>query len=91
MDGRQRKVVWAEMARRKAQFYPDRKWDEVGLWGLFEWEDISELLEDGRLHTTMLKENETIWVAPSRETWEMEIKPLVDVYSLDELTALAGW
>ena len=84
-------MIWAEMARRKVQFHRTTQWHKIRLWGLFNWGTVSRLIADGRLKTDMKKENKTIWVTPSKETWETKIKPLVDKYSLDELTKMAGW
>ena len=86
-----KREIWAEMARRKVQFHNNKDWDEISLWGLFEWQDVSRLLKTGELITTMKKENRTIWVTPSPEAWETKIKPLIDKYTLEELTNLAGW
>jgi hypothetical protein len=36
-------------------------------------------------------ENVIVWCYPSKEAWETKIKPLIDKYSLEELTQLAGW
>lgn len=83
--------IWAEMARRKVQFHANEEWDTIRLWGLFTWGSISKLLNTGELITDMKKENHTVWVQPSKEAWETKIKPLIDKYSLDELTRLAGW
>ena len=84
-------MMVAEMARRKVRFHPDQEWNTISLWGLFRWGDVSKWLETGELITTMRKENKTIWVTPSKELWEKEIKPMIEKYSLDELTDLAGW
>ena len=43
--------IWAEMARRKVRFHKDEKWDEIQLWGLFDWGDVSRLLKTGELKT----------------------------------------
>lgn len=83
--------IWADMARRKVQFHKDEKWDEIKLWGLFQWMDVSRLLKTGELITNMRKENRTIWVTPSKEAWETKIKPLIEKYSLDKLATMAGW
>jgi len=83
--------IWDEMARRKLQFHRSENWDEIRLWGLFEWEDISHLLEEGLLVTDMKSENVTVWVRPSKEAWENYIKPLTSRYTLGELTDMAGW
>ena len=84
-------LVWAEMARRKVRFHPDENWDEINLWGLFDWGEVSKYLKTGELKTHMKKENKTIWVTPSKEVWENNIKPLIEKYTLDELTSMAGW
>ena len=81
----------AEMARRKVRFHPNEQWDEIKLWGLFQWGTVSKWFETGELITTMRKENKTVWVTPSKELWETKIKPMIEKYSLDELTSLAGW
>lgn len=85
------KEIWAEMARRKVRFHLKEKWNEIRLWGLFEWGSVSRLLKTGELITDMRKENRTIWVTPSKDAWETKIKPLIEKYSLDELTKMAGW
>jgi len=84
-------TIWAEMARRKVQFHKNEKWDKICLWGLFDWDDVNPLLKTGELLTTYKKENRTIWVWPSREAWEKNIKPLIDKYSLSQLQKRAGW
>lgn len=84
-------VIWAEMARRKVQFHKNEKWDTIRLWGLFDWGDVSTLLKTGQLLTTYKKENQTIWVWPSKESWEKHIKPLIERYSLPQLKCRAGW
>ena len=83
--------IWAEMARRKILFHPDEEWDKITLWGLFRWGNVSHLLKSGDLITDMVKENETIWVTPSKEAWEKYINPLINEHSLDTLTRRAGW
>lgn len=86
-----RSEIWAEMARRKVRFHNQEDWDKISLWGLFQWGDVSQLLETGELITTMGKENRIIWVTPSQEAWETKIKPLIEQYTLDQLTELARW
>ena len=71
-------AVAMEMARRKDQFYPDKPWNEIELWGLFLWHSVSDHLKSGILKTDMKKENRTIWVTPSEEFWLNEIKPEFD-------------
>ncbi len=85
------KEVAAEMARRKVQFHKNENWDTINLWELFKWNDVSHLLKKGVLITHMKKENVTIWVRPSKEFWEKEIKPLIETKTLEELTILAGY
>ena len=84
-------TIWAEMARRKLQFHRSENWDEISLWGLFFWSDVKRQLDRGELVTHMKKENHTIWVTPSKEVWEEKIKPLIEKYSLTELTKMADW
>ena len=83
--------IWAEMARRKVQFHKDEEWDEIELWGLFNWSDVSRLIENGQLTTHMKKVNRIIWVTPSKKAWETKIKPLIEKHAHDELLHLAGW
>jgi len=84
-------IIWAEMARRKVQFHKNEEWDKINLWGLFQWQDVSKLIAKGELLTNMKKENHTLWVRPSKESWEKHIKPLIESHTLDDLTRLAGW
>ena len=84
-------IIWADMARRKVQFHKTVQWHTIRNWGLFNWCDVSRLISDGRLKTDMRKADTVIWVTPSKETWETKIKPLIDKYSLAELTTMAGW
>ena len=81
----------AELARRKVQFHPHDRWDEITLWGLFGWGSVSKWIKKGYLVTHMKKANKTIWATPSKELWETEVKPMIDKYTLEELTKLAGW
>lgn len=88
--------VRAEFARRKVRFHPDEGYDEIKLWGLFAWGDISEYIKSGQITTRMRKENHIIWCRPSSKEIEKYIKPLVDrvesgELTLDELTIMAGW
>jgi len=84
--------IWAEMARRKVQFHNAVEWDRVKLWGLFSWGGIKEQREKGELFCPgYTRENRTVWCYPSPEAWETKIKPLVDKYTLEELTRMAGW
>lgn len=84
-------IIWAEMARRKVQFHPNENWQTLRLWGLFDWDDVSKLIESGELLTDMKKENKTIWVWPSDKAYRDNIEPLLNKYTLDELSVLAGW
>ncbi len=84
-------IVWAEMARRKVRFHKTEKWNEIKLWGLFQWGAISHLLKTGDLITDMRKENRTVWVWPSPDAWRDKIKPLIEKKTLSQLTQLAGW
>ena len=36
-----------EMARRKVRFHLKEGWDQISLWGLFEYKDIKKALEKG--------------------------------------------
>lgn len=85
-----KKVVWAEMARRKLQFHPNKEWSEIRLWGLFNWGEVSHMIKEGDLLTDMAKENKTIWVRPSEKAYKENIEPLLNK-NIEELTRLAGW
>jgi hypothetical protein len=82
--------VWAEMARRKLRFHADEDWDKIQLWGLFEYRDISQLIEGGELKTYTNPMNRTVWVKPSESAYRAYIEPLLS-RSIDELENLAGW
>jgi hypothetical protein len=85
--------IWYEMARRKVQFHPNENWQDIELWGLFSWGNVSKLLKTGELITNgYTKENKTIWVHPNEQAYNDHIKPiLAKGYSLNELSQLAGW
>jgi hypothetical protein len=83
--------VRAEFARRKVQFHPDESYDEIRLWGLFRWGEISKYIKSGQILTDMRKEHVTIWCKPSQEEWEQYVKPLIKEHTLRELTVMAGW
>lgn len=96
-----RKTIAAEMAWRKIQFHPKEKWDEIELWGPFNYRDISTAIMEGWLINIryskpdiniryMTPENVIWWVSPSKEFWENDIKPLLAQHSLEELQKLAG-
>ena len=85
-------VIWAEMARRKVQFHPNDEWSTIKLWGLFRWGAIKRQRDNGELLCPgYTRENRTVWCFPSPEAWETKIKPLIEKYTLDELTQIAGW
>ena len=85
-------VIWAEMARRKVQFHNNEDWDKIRLWGLFSWGAIKAQRDSGELLCPgYTRENKIVWCQPSKEAWETKIKPLIDKYSLERLTELAGW
>ncbi len=96
MSRRNKKEVWAEMARRKVILHKDEKWDKIDLWGLFNWGEIKRFLERGDLisYNGRIPEGRgrkcPIWVIPSKEMWEKEIKPLIEKHTLNELTTMAG-
>ena len=83
--------IWYEMARRKVQFHANEDWDKITLWGLFKWGEVSPYIKSGDLKTNMCKENKIIGVTPTKESWENNIKPLIEKHTLEELTKLAGW
>ena len=82
--------IWADMARRRRQFHSDTEWQNIDLWGLFRWTSISYWIKSGKLLTNMRRENRTVWVKPSREAYHKFIEPLLDNYSLEDLTIMAG-
>ncbi len=85
-------VVWAEMARRKVLFHPNEPWDAIGEWGIFSWGQISHLLKSGELITGATKSESRgcgIWVQPSANAYRTKIKPLIDKYTLTQLTVIA--
>lgn len=87
------KIIYAEMARRKVQFHKNEDWSTIKLWGLFSWGAVSRMINDGRLKTpsTYTRENKTVWVYPTAEVYEKHIKPLIEKYTLEELTTMSGW
>jgi len=60
---------------------------------LFQYGYISKALKEEYLinHLGYNPNNKVYWVIPSKSFWEQEIKPLITKYTLDELTAFAGW
>lgn len=83
--------IWAEMARRKVRFHKDEAWKTIKLFGLFNYNHIRHELKMGRLITEGKPENVTVWVVPSQQAYNDFIKPLINEFSLDELTIFAGW
>ena len=85
-----KKVVYAEMARRKKQFHANEDWKTIKLWGLFNWGDVSKLIKNGELLTNMKKENKIVWVYPSEKCYKENIEPLLH-HSIEFLESMAGW
>lgn len=85
-----KRVVWAELARRKKAFHPNTDWNDIRLFGLFNWGEVSHMLKTGELVTHMKKENKIIWVCPSPAAYEKHVEPLLKM-ELKELEILAGW
>jgi len=70
-----KKDIGYEFARRKVAFHNDKKWQNIKLWGLFDWSYVSRLLKSGELLTDMRKENKTIWAWPSEQFYKEYIQP----------------
>ena len=86
--------IWAEMARRKVRFYNNKNWSDINLWGLFAPSDIKPQIKRKELlaHNGIMPQNSHLgWFIPSKKAYNEFIKPLIDKYTLDELTAMAGW
>lgn len=87
--------IYAEMARRKIEFHKNEDWQTLKLWGLFSVGAVSRLIKSGKLkmygEKLYNKEMKTVWVYPTVETYEKEIKPLIEKYTLAELEKMAGW
>lgn len=89
-------LVWAEMARRKLQFHKDEDWFNINLWGLFNKSDIRAQLEKGELEFSGWPQEYKYrrgpqWVKPTPLGYNSYIKPLLEKYTLAELTKMAGW
>jgi hypothetical protein len=88
--------IWAEMARRKLQFHRNDEWNRIDLWGLFSKSTIKgQLKRDELIFSFRYPHNEvrqgSQWVKPSEEAYHKYIEPLLEEYTLEELTKLAGW
>jgi len=69
-------TIGLDIARRKIQFHNDEKWEEIELWSLFNWGEVSHRLKTGELTACgYTKENRVIWVIPSEEFYNKHIKP----------------
>jgi len=79
--------VAVEMARRKKAFHNTENWNEIDLWGLFNYTNIKRYLDDGRLinNHNYRPENKTYWVIPSKNYWEKSIRPIVNTFTKAEL------
>lgn len=84
-------LIYCELARRYIQFHMGEDIYQIRLWGLAKWSHISGYLETGKLITDMEKENRTVWFWPRRDLIDSHIRPLINNFSLEELTNLAGW
>jgi hypothetical protein len=82
--------IWAEMARRKKEFYPNTEWHDIQLWGLFKWDEVSSLIKQSKLLTHMRKENEIVYVRPSLAAYKEHIEPLLK-QDVKTLTRKAAW
>jgi hypothetical protein len=93
--------IWAEMARVKLQFHKNEEWDLIELWGLFNKSSIKTQIKNKELifsnlvysssERTYEERRGPQWVKPSEEAYNKYIKPLLEEYTLEELTKLAGW
>ncbi len=77
--------IWEMMALSKFQFHNEEKWNEITLWSTFYWSDVSRLLQNGKLKTSMKKENKILWVRPTCGTYLSYIEPIVKKYESGEL------
>ena len=87
------KKVRAEFARRAVQFHKAENLENIRLWGLFSWGEVSKYIKDGRVipNEGYTKENQVIWCRPSQAEIDNYIRPLIAKHSLEMLTCLAGW
>jgi hypothetical protein len=89
-----KKVLFAELARRKLQFHPDQEYDQINLWCIGFPSAIRRYVDSGMLLLSTqnkLVPGRAFWFKPSKETWEIHVKPLTEKYTIDELTRMAGW
>jgi hypothetical protein len=77
-----------EMARRKMQFHPEKRWDQIVCWGLFTSSEIKYHLEQGLLIGAEHKINKGYrwWFVPSEEAWGKFILPILQSYTLRDAT-----
>lgn len=75
-------------ARRKIRFHLNEHWEDIKLFGLFYWSDVSKYLvgnpskikswKRGLITTNMRKENKIIWCNPTKDFWDNYIQPIMN-------------
>lgn len=82
------KCIVYEFAYRKVKFHNNENWEDIKLFGLFNYGDVSKYLvgnpskiksfKKGLVKTNMRKENVTIWCQPTEELWNNYIQPILN-------------
>lgn len=70
--------VLVDLVSRYYKFHNGKQFEDIKLWGLMTWGNISSSLKKGLIKTDSTRENKICWFTPTEETIKNYIKPFIN-------------
>lgn len=78
------RVIAADLARRYVEFHDGESPQQIRLWGLASWQDISKAANEGVIRTGSSSWYKGLnWFTPSAEYLEQVVIPFIEEYRND--------
>jgi len=76
--------ICGELLRRYVRFHENEEMENIRLWGLANWGEVSKMIKEGKIITSMKKENRIIWFTPCKLIIDKVLKPAYQLYLQDK-------
>ena len=76
--------VLVNLITRYYKFHKNEELEDIKLWGLLSWREISLSVKKGLINTDYNKENYTCWFTPTTETINSYIRPFINTIYINE-------
>ncbi len=76
--------VLVNLITRYYKFHKNEELEDIKLWGLLSWREISLSVKKGLINTDYNKENYTCWFTPTTETINSYIRPFINTIYTNE-------